>query len=427
MDLNTQKTVKERNFLGRLTTHYTCLLVFLEKGVNVILSRVYTLLSKWVPMAKITGFIRGVANRLHVNERKAAFFGKRLKQVLDLYPDREGVIIYPPTHDWGFMFQRPQQMARAFARRGYLYFYCTKNERSDSVIGYQEVESHLFVCHVPLETFRLVEQPIVYLGAAWYRGKFAYLNSPRIIYDCYDDLEVSGARVEDHENLLATAEMVLVASKRLLDDIQGIRPDAVFVPNAVDYQYIKNSYPKPDREPPADLRSIMDTGHPIIGYSGGLAEWFDYELLAYIAKAKPEMEFVLLGVNYDGSLDRSRILEINNVHWLGMKPYSELFNYLWRFDVGIIPFKINTITLATSPIKLFEYMAAAKPVVTTALPECQRYPGVWVAETYEQFVKHLDSALLSATDDAYLSLIDHVAQENTWDSRVTSILEVLTK
>ncbi len=130
-------------------------------------------------------------------------------------------------------------------------------------------------------------------------------------------------------------------------------------------------------------------------------------------------------MNYDGSLDRSRILELKNVHWLGMKPYDQLFRYVWRFDVATIPFKVNNITLATSPIKLFEYMACQKPVVTSALPECRRFAEVLAAETKDQFVSYLDTALGRKNDSAYLRSLQRVALENTWESRVKLIISRL--
>jgi glycosyltransferase involved in cell wall biosynthesis len=148
-----------------------------------------------------------------------------------------------------------------------------------------------------------------------------------------------------------------------------------------------------------------------------------------VVRACPDWEFVFIGVNYDESLIRSGILDsgLANLHWLGMKPYDELFHYVWRFDVGIIPFKVNDITLATSPIKLFEYMACAKPVVSTALPECKEYPGVFIAETTEQFIERLHWALHARTDEVYLRTIDQVAQQNTWDQLAEAIIARLEK
>jgi hypothetical protein len=100
---------------------------------------------------------------------------------------------------------------------------------------------------------------------------------------------------------------------------------------------------------------------------------------------------------------------------------------MWRFHVGIVPFKINEITLATTSIKVFEYMACQVPVVSVAMPESKRYPGVFIAETYDQFVTHIDAALKKKYDGDYLATIDRVARANTWGNRVDKIHGMIGK
>jgi len=123
---------------------------------------------------------------------------------------------------------------------------------------------------------------------------------------------------------------------------------------------------------------------------------------------------------------RSGIQNVKNVHWLGVRSHTQLPQYLKYFDVATIPFKLNKITHSTSPVKLFEYMAGGKPVVTTAMHESSRCEGVIVTESPEDFVRKLDEALQRRTDPVYLDLIDRLARENTWDVRAQQILEALT-
>lgn len=382
----------------------------------------YTLLLEMVGTTQALAFAVGVYSRPQVRARQAAFYRERLGAILEQHPLRKGVVVYPPTHDWGFMFQRPHQMAHAFARQGWLYFYCTANERTDAVFGFQKTEPGLYLAHIPLDVFQALGHPVVYLGSAWNRSALTNFDNPTVIYDHYDDLEVSGARPEDHFALLRQADVVLVTARRLLDAVLPYHSDALLVPNGVDYAFIQQSRPSPGDEPPVDLAPILASGKPIIGYSGALAEWVDYDLLAAAARQYPDFAFVLIGVNYDGSLTRSGILELSNVYWLGMKNYAVLFRYVWRFDVSIIPFQVNQITLATSPIKLFEYMACEKPVVTTALPECEHYEGVFFARSRQEFESYLVSALQARNDDMYLASIRAVARENTWEQRAATII-----
>ena len=387
----------------------------------------YTLIYEIVGSLQMIGFAKGVLNRSKVRDRQVEYYRGQLRRILDQSMDRNGVIIYPATHDWGFMFQRPHQMARSFAWKGYLYFFCTNNERTDAVFGFQEVEPNLYLCHVPQETFQILQEPVVYVGSAWHRSTLDSFDRPIIIYDHYDDLEVSGAMPEDHNHLIEDAKILLVTSQALLEKVSEKRSDVLFVPNGVDYDWIRQNRPDPFDELPEDWKPVATKGNPIIGYSGALAEWFDYDLLSFLAENMSTLEFALVGVDYDESLHRSGVLKYDNVHWLGMKSYDDLFKYVWRFDVGVIPFKINQITSATSPIKLFEYLACGLPVVTTALPECRKHQIALVADTYDQFADYLEVALSQKQDECYLSLANEIAQENTWEFRVSEILELLNQ
>ena len=131
---------------------------------------------------------------------------------------------------------------------------------------------------------------------------------------------------------------------------------------------------------------------------------------------------MLIGVNYDNTLNQSELLSLSNVHWLGLKKYEELFEYLLCFDVAIIPFKINEITLSTSPIKLFEYAACQKPIVTTALPECLKYPEVKIGHTPDEFIIALDEAALNSNNLAMMHALDNLAKSNSWQSRAEMII-----
>lgn len=403
-------------------------------------STLFLLIRLTAGIARLGGFSAGVRERPAAYIRQIEHYQSQLLHILEQHPQRKGIIVYPPTHDWGFMFQLPQQMARQFARRGYLYFYATINEKTDGVIGFRQVDPNLFICHVPFETFRLCEQvsrdqpqpesgkPILYIGSPWNQKYLATFTDPEVIYDHYDDLAVSSGRLEDHQLLLQTADIILVTSQRLLDNVKSVRPDTIFAPNGVDYEHFQALCPAPNEAGPIDLQPILAKGKPLIGYTGALSERFDYDLYLHLAKTRPRYEFVLIGANVDGSLDRSGLLNasLENVSWLGMKSHEELPRYMWRFDAGIVPFKINEITLATTSIKVFEYMACGVPVVSVNMPESRRYPGVLIAETYEKFVKQVDTAIEKKKDSQYLALIDETARANTWENRADTLIAALS-
>lgn len=385
----------------------------------------YGWLACWLSCWRFLGYAWGVRKRKTALESLNGQAARHLKEIVAAHPERKGIVVYFPTHDWGHMFQRPHQMARHFAKAGYLFFYCTKNAISDTVAEFQPVETNLWLMSmpgVPPEIFQTVEPVILYIGAAWHAPLLNFYPSCLSIYDHYDDLKVSAAREEDHDFLLEHANIVIVSSQKLLETVQAVRPDALFIPNAVDDQWVGRFRPDPQVPPPADFAPILQTGKPIIGYSGALAEWFDYPLLAEVARQRPEWEFVLLGVDYDHSLGQSGILNQHNVHWLGQKTYAQLFHYVWRFHVAMIPFRINEITLATSPIKLYEYFYCRKPIVSTSLPEVMRYNQVFIADTPKTFANQIEEALKRCTSAEYQDAIQNVARANTWEQRVQQVI-----
>ena len=102
-----------------------------------------------------------------------------------------------------------------------------------------------------------------------------------------------------------------------------------------------------------------------------------------------------------------------NLHWLGTRDYSTLPDYLRYLSAATIPFLVNNVTLVTSPIKLFEYVAAGKPIVTTDTRECRKYPGLFVANDVKEYVDHLEYALTLIDDSACAQQLCQMAYENT--------------
>jgi glycosyltransferase involved in cell wall biosynthesis len=278
-----------------------------------------------------------------------------------------------------------------------------------------------------MEVYRALSSPIVF-ALVYNTTYLAFFDHARVVYEHIDELDVFPGEPETlkrvHDEMIRSADLVVATADKLYEDIHTVRQDVILCPNAVDNVFIRRILDSTS-EPPEELRDLVAQKKIIIGYYGALAKWFDYELLEQAAVNRPEYEFILIGPDYDGSILTSGIMDKTNIQWLGTKPYIELPSYLKYFDVAIIPFKLNEITHSTSPLKLFEYMAAGKPVVTTAMHECKRYSEVLIAHDEAEFAVKLDEALKLCHNENYLQALEHVAQQNTWVMRAEAILSAL--
>ncbi|MFD3257087.1 glycosyltransferase [Paenibacillus lentus] len=307
-----------------------------------------------------------------------------------------------PIIDWDYRWQRPQQICQQFARHGYKVFYFSietvQLNRPDATfdeiqatVQIKEAEENVWLIKLcsynSLNAYRdAIKHPLDKLYMKWsievLKQKFNIhqtvsivdlpfwssivfdLEDNKVIYDCMDEhagfSNASAELLALEPELIKKADAVVTSSDILYQKAQNFNSSVHLIRNAGEFDHFAV---KP-QQLPLDISMV---GKPIIGYIGAIAEWFDMNLVFEIAERNPDWNFVLIGNTYYS--DTSNIEKLNNVFILGEKPYKELPAYLHAFDVSIIPFQINALTLATNPVKVYEYMAAGKPIVSTALPE----------------------------------------------------------
>lgn len=254
----------------------------------------------------------------------------------------------------------------------------------------------------------------------------------QIVYEYIDELtpQITGNIpdfvYERHEYMLRNEDITVVAtSDKLFEQVKTYRDhNMLMLNNGVDYAHWHLN--REETLCPHELVEIVSQGKIIIGYHGALAQWIDYDLLNRIA-LDPRFILLLIGYEHDGALKKSHLLEHKNVYYLGSRSYQELSHYAIFYDIAILPFLVNNITLSVSPVKIFEYMAAGKPVVTYALPECKKYASCLCAETQEEFLAQLDHAILLRHDPAYLEALQKDALDNTWLSITRKMLEYVKR
>lgn len=344
--------------------------------------------------------------------------------ILESYSQPTSPWLFAPGLSWDRqLFQRPQQLALALARQGELVFYW-EPAHNPPFQGVQQLQNNLFWVDLPGGVLKTIPQPYLY-HLPWTYPLSVTIHGAKLIYDIVDDFSTfkGDARVLCwlHAQRMRQARLVLVSARPLEARFKVERLDVVYCPNGVN----PADFEVQPRAVPDDIQPWAATGRPIAGYVGALAEWFDYELLAGTARLCPEVEFVLIGPTDGSALLESGLLSLENVHWLGPKPYPEIPAYLSVFTIGLIPFKLNAITHAVSPLKAFEYMAAGKPVVISPMHESLSLPHVIAGEGTEAFAGGIRQALQRAGDPQFVQGLYAAAQANTWDARARLMLAKL--
>ena len=359
-------------------------------------------------------------------------------------PARGFDVLCLPIIEWGFRYQRPQQLLAPFARDGHRVFYLKTgflgldrepalSRLADRIfeVGLPgEYDYNLYADALEGETLRqacdglgelarrhgiedavcLVQYPSWEPLAGLLRERHGW----RIVYDCMDEhtgFGTHGAQTaRDEERLLEESDLVLVTSQALLDRVRPVRSDALRLPNAVDLERFASL-------PPREASPLAGLPGPIVGYYGAIAGWFDGRAVALAAQRHPGWTFVLIGHEKGASLEE--LDGLPNVHRVGEVPYARLTEYLTAFDVCTIPFQRTPLTEATNPVKLYEYFATGKPVAARRLPEIE--PFADVVELYdrpEDFDGALERALgRGSAQEAAAARRRQIARENTWQIR----------
>ncbi len=250
------------------------------------------------------------------------------------------------------------------------------------------------------------------------RAKLVYQRTDRF----EDDPNVDRDTILAYDRKLKAAADVTVYVNRLLYDQEADQcRKALFLDRGVDYEMFATAELASDV--PAD---IADIKKPVVGYFGALdGHKLDTGFLEAVADRLPDASFVFIG---KPSVDCSVLSTRKNVWMLGQKTYEEIPHYGKCFDVAILPWRVNKWTEAANPIKLKEYLALGKPIVSTpAFTELQEYDDVvYEAETPEEFAECIEKAYSEDSPDLVGKRRAKVSRAS-WDSKAELVLGELFK
>lgn len=294
----------------------------------------------------------------------------------------------------------------------------------------EEKLSGLRLAHLRMVCRQLnFRHPILLLWDPDFQNMIGHFNESLVCYFADDQYSLfSGAtsRAADEEkSLLRSADLIMCTAETLCEDKQRHNANVYHVGNGVDYSLFASATVS-EVPIPQDIRDIR---RPILGFVGSLNDKVDYELLTAVASDNPGWSIVLIGADnvYTQAYREQfrKLVSSENVKWLGFRPLGELPGYLKGMDVCAIPNKVNEYTRFVYPIKLHEYLAAGKPIISTDNPTVRLFNGlVRVAESASEWRRHLQEAM-GETGPRWIARRQEIARQNTWEARAQQVHALL--
>jgi UDP-galactopyranose mutase len=357
---------------------------------------------------------------------------------------------------WDFVFQRPQHLMSRFAKYRRVYYV---EEPVFSAIDYPRLElkvskpfketmdtrhlvniiiphlpANIASCEIESTLIELVDELIfsekIDVYSLWYYTPMAlpftrHLKPNAILFDCMDELSLfrgaPQALLDLEEELIQKAHVVFTGGESLYQAKKNRHHNIHALPSSIDYDHFANA--RKGYHDPNDQKNIA---HPRIGFYGVVDERFDVDLLAQMAELKPTYNFIILGPV--AKIDPETLPKAKNIHYLGLKEYSELPRYVANWDCAMMPFALNDSTKFISPTKTPEFLAAGQPVVSTAINDVVHpYEDeglAHIAHSPTEFCEMIDKAMKEKNENpSWLKRVDLFLKKNSWDKTFQKIAE----
>lgn len=337
---------------------------------------------------------------------------------------------------WDFVYQRPQHIISRFAE-GSRVLLIEEPWRRENESGsrLQKISDTLHILQPNVNSIEEIGQVLpeyisnMDIATGWfYSAAFvpllSYFNFGTTIYDCMDELslfkDAPKKLIEQEKYLVANADIVFTGGKSLYDSKVQLHDNVYCFPSSVDQDHFAkalNGVALPD--------DIVNIPAPIVGYFGVIDERIELDLLLATAALKPDVSFVMIGPL--AKIGENDLPRLHNIHYLGMKDYKELPGYLKAFTVAMMPFALNDATKYISPTKTLEYMAAGKPIISTAIKDVVRdYKScVQIVGTPQEFAAAIDQEITGIQDPMMKYEYMEILKNTSWDSTVIKMKELI--
>jgi glycosyltransferase involved in cell wall biosynthesis len=253
-----------------------------------------------------------------------------------------------------------------------------------------------------------LRSPILWTSLPTAADLCGHLNESAVVYYCGDDFSalagVDHATVVKHEKkLVEKSDLILAASAKLQQKFPNAK--TTLLEHGVDVELFSSPTKRAKDLPQTDSETEY-----VAGFYGSLSDWLDYELIRKMALQLPKWKFVFIGPN---NMDSNPLPNLPNIVYLGMRTHNQLPEYSQHWDVSLLPFKDNEQIRACNPLKLREYIAAGRPIVSTFFPALDQYHSdVLCATNHKEFIRQMGVAVNFQNEPKRDSII-----EQSWTSK----------
>lgn len=268
------------------------------------------------------------------------------------------------------------------------------------------------------------QKPILWIYPPQSSPLIDYLPQKLVIYHCIDRFSagqkgIKKLIIESQElDLIQKSDLIFVNGNQLMALFEKYTSTPIiFISSAADiklFQSTSEIHPQ-----------ITQFPSPRLGIIGTFDARLDTQLLIHIAQSHPNWHLVLIGHTRPGLKHFDELLGISNVHWLGSQPFLSLVNWMNGMDVLLIPYIVNQLTQYINPLKVYEYLAVGKPIVSTDLPEIRSLAHlVDITQSNNMFIEAINKALIEDSTSK-VNERRRVAFKHDWDDRVNTMWELI--
>lgn len=239
------------------------------------------------------------------------------------------------------------------------------------------------------------------------------VNPDFVIYDFYDnfsfneDGSFNSSKDNFNKKVILRSDIIFCTALKLYEFAKGLNPNSYYLPNGHNLLFAG-----------INEKADLNMHGKIIGYMGNIRNWIDFKLIHKLAeKLKNDQYLVFIGPMERSILKEMNLLEKNKqFRYLGPVRYDQIYGYIKNFDIGIIPFKINSFMEGVFPNKFFEYIACEIKIVSTNLPDLRKYKEIInVAENDSNFI---DMCLSDDYDLNFdIEMYKKIKSDSSWDLR----------